>query len=71
VFNEASFVQPFGDFFSVVVLSFKWIDQLQAHQIGQFDFDGHRAAIGGAGIAQTGLVTGPSVTTVDIHNGNR
>ena len=40
-------------------------------QIGQFDFDGHGAAIGGAGVAQTSLVTGPSVTTVDIHNGNR
>jgi hypothetical protein len=71
VFNEARFIQPFGDFLGVIVFSFKRIDQLQAHQIGQFDFDGHGAAIGGAGVAQAGLVTGPSVTTVDIHNGNR
>jgi hypothetical protein len=70
VLNEAGFVQPFGDFFSVIVLSFKRIDQLQAHQIGQFDFDGHGTAIGSAGVAQTGLVTGPSVTTVNIYNGN-
>jgi hypothetical protein len=71
VFNEAGFVQPFGDFFSVIVLGLKRIDQLQSDQIREFDLDGHRAAIGGAGVAQTGLVTGPSVTTVDIHNGNR
>jgi hypothetical protein len=71
VFNEARFIQPFGDFLGVIVFSFKRIDQLQAHQIGQFDFDGHGAAIGGAGVAQACLVTGPSVTTVDIHNGNR
>jgi hypothetical protein len=71
VFNEASFIQLFGDFFSVIVLSFKRIDQLQAHQIGHLDLDGHGAAIGSAGAAQTGLVTGPSVTTVNIDNGNR
>jgi hypothetical protein len=71
VLNEARFIQPFGDFFSIIVLGLKRINQPQAHQIGQLDLDRHGAAIGRAGVAQTGLVTGPSVTTVNIHNGNR
>jgi hypothetical protein len=71
VFNEAGFIQPFGDFFSVVVLCLEWIHQSQANQIGQFDLDGHGAAIGRTAVAQPGLVTGPSVATVNIDNGNR
>jgi hypothetical protein len=71
VFNQTDFPQPFGNFFGVIVLCFEWIHQAQAHQVGHLDLDGHGAAIGCTAVAQTGLVTGPSVTTVDIHNGNR
>jgi hypothetical protein len=52
------------------VLGLKRVHQLQAHQIGHLDLDGHGAAIGRAAVAQTVFVTGPSFATVNVDNGN-
>jgi hypothetical protein len=71
VFNQSQFPQPFGNFFGVVVLSFEGIHQTQAHQIGHFDLNGHGAAVGSTTVAHPCFVTGPSVATVNIYNGNR
>ena len=69
--DQTRFGQAFGNLLGVFVLGLKRVHQLQPHQVGQLHLDRHGAAIGGAGVAQTDLVAGPSVTTVNIHDSNR
>jgi hypothetical protein len=68
MFNQPSLAQALGNLLGLVVLGFKGVDQIQQNQIGYFDFKGHGAAIGGAGIAHAGFVAGPGVGAVDVNN---
>jgi hypothetical protein len=51
VFDGAHLLQALGDLLGLFVFCFKWVDQFQPHQVGQFDFDRHGATVGGAGAA--------------------
>lgn len=63
--DDASFLQFFRDLlwrFS----GFKFIDHAHAHEVGELDFDWHRAAGRAAGLAQTGAILEPASQTVEV-----
>ena len=68
--NQARFAQAFGNLFGFFVFCLKCVDQLQANQIGQFDFDRHGAAVGDAGLAHAHSVARPSFEPVHIGVAN-
>ena len=67
--NHPRLGQPLGNLLGGFMLRLKRVYQAQPHQIGQFHFDGHGAAIGGTAIAQATAVLGPGVRPIDIDNG--
>jgi hypothetical protein len=71
VLDKARLGQTLGYVFGVFVLGLKGVDQLQAHQVGQFHLDRHGAAIGGATVTQTIFVARPGFAPVDVNDGNR
>ena len=70
VLNQPGFAQALGDLLGLFVFGLEGIDQLQAHQIWQFDFNGHGAAVGGAGVTQAVAVPGPRFGAVYVNKTN-
>ena len=70
VLNHPHFLQAFGNLFGRFVLGFKRVHQLEAHQVGQFDFHGHGAAVGRAAVAQAVAIAAPGVAVVHIDDGD-
>ena len=68
VINEALFAKALGYLLGLFMFGFKGVDKVQANKVGQFDLDRHGAAIGRAGVAHTGFVTGPCVCAVNVDN---
>lgn len=71
VLNQARLEQTFGDLLGLFVLSFEWVHQLQAHQIGQAHLNRHGATVGHAAFTQTRTVARPGVQTVNIDKTDR
>jgi hypothetical protein len=71
VINEAIFAKALGNLFGLFMLGFKGVDQVQANEVGHFDFHGHCAAVGCASVAHAGLVARPTFDAVYVDNAIR
>ena len=69
-FNQARFLQTLGDLFGFFVLGLKGVHQIEPHQVSQFHFHGHGAAVGRTVVAQAAFVAGPGVAVVDVDDRN-
>jgi hypothetical protein len=46
VINEPLLAKALGNLLGLFMLGFKGVNQVQANQVGHFDFHGHGAAVG-------------------------
>ena len=66
--NEALFAKALGNLFGLFMLGFKGVDQVQANEVGHFDFDRHGAAVGCASVAHARLVARPTFDAVYVDD---
>ncbi|MPM43603.1 hypothetical protein SDC9_90280 [bioreactor metagenome] len=68
VVDHAHLQQPLGDLLGLHVLGLEGIHHAQAHQVGQFHFQRHGAAVGRAGVAHAGAIALPGFQTVYVYD---
>ena len=68
VINQPCFAEALGDLLGLFVLSFKRIDQIQANEVGHFDFNRHGAAVRSAAVAHAWFVARPTFDAVDVDD---
>ena len=68
MFNQSGFAQALGNLFGFFVFGLKRVDQIQANEVGHFDFNRHGATVGCAGVAHAVFVARPAVCAVDVND---
>ena len=66
--NQARLAQSLGNLFGLFVLCLKRIYQVQANEIGHFDFHRHRATVGRACVAHARFVARPAFWAINVND---
>jgi len=68
VINEPLLAKALGNLLGLFMLGFKGVNQVQANEVGHFDFHGHGAAVGCARVAHARLVARPTFDAVYVDD---